>query len=103
MPNSYDDICANCGERIVLVNYALGQEWTHQPAGASFQDGVHQYCHKTVAAPRGEVKWMQSTGSPVAHAVIDGVTVCGGRASKSPARPRDRHCRNCVRKMEKTT
>lgn len=43
--------CKNCGERIVLVNYLTGQSWTHQPAGASFQDGTHQYCHRTVAEP----------------------------------------------------
>ena len=43
--------CKHCGERIVLVNYLTGQSWTHQPAGASFQDGTHQYCHRTVAEP----------------------------------------------------
>lgn len=43
--------CKHCGERIVLINYSMGPSWTHQPAGASFQDGTHQYCHRTVAEP----------------------------------------------------
>ena len=43
--------CKHCGQRIVLVNYSMGRAWTHQPAGASFQDGAHQYCHRTIAEP----------------------------------------------------
>ena len=42
--------CRHCGERIVLVNWSMGPGWTHQPAGASFQDGMHVYCHVTRAA-----------------------------------------------------
>lgn len=48
--------CRHCGQRIVLVNYALGPGWTHQPAGAAFQDGRHTYCHQTEAAPIEEVE-----------------------------------------------
>ena len=44
-------ICAHCGERIVLVDYAMGPQWEHQPAGAAFADGRHQYCHLSVATP----------------------------------------------------
>lgn len=43
--------CRHCGGRIVLVNYAMGPSWTHQPAGAAFQDGQHQFCHRTRAEP----------------------------------------------------
>ena len=43
--------CRHCGKRIVLVNWAMGPGWTHQPEGASFQDGMHRYCHRTVAEP----------------------------------------------------
>lgn len=46
--------CKNCGGRIVLFNWALGPEWTHQPDGAAFQDGVHQFCHITKAEPAEE-------------------------------------------------
>lgn len=44
--------CRHCGHRIVCVNYLTGPAWTHQPAGASFQDGAHIYCHTTTAKPR---------------------------------------------------
>ena len=42
--------CRHCGERIVLVNWAMGPGWTHQPEDAAFQDGMHVYCHVTRAA-----------------------------------------------------
>jgi hypothetical protein len=35
----------------VFVNWAARPGWTHQDAGASFQDGMHTYCHRTAAAP----------------------------------------------------
>ena len=41
--------CRHCGKRIVLVNWSMGPGWTHQPEGASFQDGMHVYCHVTRA------------------------------------------------------
>ena len=44
--------CRHCGKRIVLVRWSDGPAWTHQPAGASFQDGQHTYCHITPAAPK---------------------------------------------------
>ena len=43
--------CRHCGKRIVSVNWSMGPGWTHQPAGASFQDDMHRYCHRTVAEP----------------------------------------------------
>ena len=43
--------CRHCGKRIVKMNYTLGSQWTHQQAGAAFQDGVHEYCHLTRAEP----------------------------------------------------
>lgn len=43
--------CRHCGERIVLVNWALGPGWTHQPQGAAFMDGAHDLCARTVAEP----------------------------------------------------
>lgn len=48
MPES---TCVHCGKRIVRINYGLRNEWTHQPAGAAFQDGQHTYCHLSVATP----------------------------------------------------
>ena len=42
--------CRHCGERIVLVNWAMGPGWTHQPEDAAFQDGMHVYCQVTRAA-----------------------------------------------------
>ena len=48
-----NDVCVNCGHRIVRTNDWAGRpSWTHQPAGAAFQDGQHLYCHKTVAEAR---------------------------------------------------
>lgn len=43
--------CKNCGKRIVEITYALGKEWTHQPEGASFSDGVHKFCEISIAEP----------------------------------------------------
>ena len=39
--------CKHCGQRIVN----RGHQWTHQPDGATFQDGMHTHCHTTTAAP----------------------------------------------------
>jgi hypothetical protein len=47
-----DVTCRNCGKRIVRTNDWRGRPtWTHQVAGASFQDGQHRYCHMSVAEP----------------------------------------------------
>jgi transcription elongation factor Elf1 len=42
-------VCKNCGQRVVFKNFALGQEWIHQPVGSSFMDDQYTYCRKTVA------------------------------------------------------
>lgn len=47
-----EGICKYCGWRIVLVNFALGEQWMHQARGAAFQDDMHQSCRMTVATPR---------------------------------------------------
>jgi hypothetical protein len=44
-------ICRHCFQRIVKVNFALGESWMHQPSGASFNDGMYEYCHLRVAEP----------------------------------------------------
>lgn len=41
----------NCGGRIVLVNFALGESWRHQPGAAAFHDRMTIYCEMTVAEP----------------------------------------------------
>ena len=46
--------CRNCKKRIIKVNYALGEEWTHQTEGASGLDGVHRECRVMVAEPMSE-------------------------------------------------
>lgn len=46
-----EDTCRNCWQRVVLVNFAMGPAWVHQPAGSAFSDGQHTYCHMTVAVP----------------------------------------------------
>lgn len=46
------ETCRHCGQRIVLVNFALGASWRHQPSGSSFQDCMTEYCEQTTAAPR---------------------------------------------------
>lgn len=46
-----EDTCRNCWQRVVLVIYALGPKWMHQPQGASYSDATHEYCHMTVAVP----------------------------------------------------
>ena len=44
-----ENVCLHCGKRIVLVNFALGEKWVHQPAGAAFQDGQYEHCKITIA------------------------------------------------------
>lgn len=46
-----ESTCAHCGDRVVLVNFSMGERWMHQPAGASFQDGQYEFCKVTVAEP----------------------------------------------------
>lgn len=51
--------CQHCGQRIVLVNFALGPQWMHQPEGAAFSDSMTAYCQMTMAAepvPEGEIQ-----------------------------------------------
>lgn len=44
--------CKHCGERIVETKDWAGRlGWTHQPAGAAFQDGQHRHCHLRTAFP----------------------------------------------------
>lgn len=51
------DTCKHCGDRIVRTNDWAGRpSWTHQPAGAAFQDGQHTYCHITAAEPEETVR-----------------------------------------------
>ena len=45
------DRCKHCGARIVHVRYSWRPRWMHQPAEASFQDGMYEYCRLTVAEP----------------------------------------------------
>ena len=47
--------CKNCGQRIILVNFTIGQMWMHQPEGYAFQDGMHEFCRITRAMPKTEV------------------------------------------------
>lgn len=51
LPIGATALCRHCGERIVYVNWSWRPGWTHQAAGASFQDGVHEWCRRTRAAP----------------------------------------------------
>lgn len=46
-----ESVCKHCGQRIVLINYMDAQDWTHQPAGAAFNDRAHRPCHTTYASP----------------------------------------------------
>lgn len=46
-----DQRCRHCGYPIVWVNFAWMPKWMHQPPGAAFQDGQHEYCRLTVAEP----------------------------------------------------
>ena len=46
-----DLTCVHCGDRIVRQDFLGREAYTHQPAGASFQDGQHHYCHITAATP----------------------------------------------------
>lgn len=75
----FEDVkCKHCDKRIVLINYSMGPSWTHQPAGASFQDGVHYYCHKTYAEP--EVLVIGLCGNRDDHEPhrVDNAAVAGG-------------------------
>lgn len=45
------DVCRHCGNRIIRIGGPSGPEWIHQPAGASFLDNTHTYCHITAAEP----------------------------------------------------
>ena len=55
-----EPVCRHCGQRIVrtYIPPPFGTEWTHQPAGASFQDGQHTYCHRTYAEPKEETTYV---------------------------------------------
>ena len=70
--------CKHCGARIVSINYSTGPEWMHQPAGASFHDGVYRYCHKTRAEP--EVLVVGLCGNREDHEPhrVESATVTGG-------------------------
>lgn len=47
-----ESTCKHCRKRIVPTNDWAGRpSWTHQPAGAAFMDGQHQFCEITVATP----------------------------------------------------
>ncbi len=50
--SEWESVCKHCGQRIVRVRWSDGPGWTHQPAGASFQDHSHAYCHTTRAEPK---------------------------------------------------
>lgn len=63
--------CIYCGERVVLINFALGLSWVHQKAGAPFGD-YETYCKQTVATPvltetpevlTGQVQFPETEGS----------------------------------------
>lgn len=57
-----ESTCRHCGQRIVLINYALGPSWVHQPTGAAFQDGVHEYCQITRAEPKPKFSTVRKNG-----------------------------------------
>lgn len=46
-------LCRHCGKRIIKVNTALGENWYHQPEGASNMDNVNMFCQVTIAEPQG--------------------------------------------------
>lgn len=46
-----ESTCKNCQERIVKVNFALGESWMHQREGASGTDGQYMHCRLSVAEP----------------------------------------------------
>lgn len=48
---SGDLSCVHCGARIVRQDFLGREAYTHQPAGSSFMDNQHAYCHVTVATP----------------------------------------------------
>lgn len=43
--------CRHCEARIIRVNYAMGEKWVHQQAGASYLDGTYEFCRVTTAGP----------------------------------------------------
>lgn len=43
--------CRNCGDPIRYINYSFQPRWVHQHLGASFEDGIYEYCQKSVATP----------------------------------------------------
>ena len=51
------EVCKNCGVSIILVNYALGPKWMHNPLGnAGHKMGgaaynVYEHCRVSVATP----------------------------------------------------
>lgn len=47
--------CENCGANIVWSPYA-GEQWTHQPPGASGTDGMHVFCYISTAEPEEEMQ-----------------------------------------------
>lgn len=46
--------CVNCGERIELINFALGQDWRHWPTphGNYRTSEKYRHCRRAVATPR---------------------------------------------------
>lgn len=53
MADPVEDACANCGERVVLVEYIGGVEWMHQPADvADREDLMYLHCKIQVAESR---------------------------------------------------
>lgn len=51
-----ENTCKHCRERIVKVNFALGESWMHQREGASFNDGAYRFCRLTQAEPERQLK-----------------------------------------------
>lgn len=56
--------CANCRERIEMINFALGAEWRHWPSpyGNYRTNDKYRYCKTNfVATPEADVE-IQETG-----------------------------------------
>lgn len=51
MDGDTEKTCKNCRKRIVKKNFSMGEKWMHQPAGASFDDHMYEFCKITVAEP----------------------------------------------------
>ena len=83
------DTCRHCGKRIVKMNYTLGSQWTHQQAGAAFQDGVHEYCHLTRAETGPRPAQCPHCGCGSAHpampTLLGPTAKCGGWAVMTTA------------------